>query len=51
MEPASVAATYQLGLAYVAAGSRADARRTLAAALRLDPREPSIAVDLRRASR
>ena len=50
-EPRSVGVQYLLGLAYLDAGRRADAVRTLELARRLDPREELIRAALRRARR
>ncbi len=47
-EPRSVDQRFQLGLAYLRANRRADARRELQAALRLEPGEPSIERAIRR---
>ena len=48
-EPRSAGLQYVLGLAYLEAGRRDDARRALAIAHRLDPRDELIAADLARA--
>ncbi|HET7758304.1 MAG TPA: O-antigen ligase family protein [Gaiellaceae bacterium] len=50
-EPRSVDQRFQLGLAYLRANRRADARRELQAALRLEPGEASIERALRRVGR
>jgi tetratricopeptide (TPR) repeat protein len=47
-EPRSVDQRFQLGLAYLRANRRADARRELKAALLLEPGEPSIERAIRR---
>ena len=50
-EPRSVDARFQLGLAYLRANRRVEARREVQAALRLEPGEPSIERAIRRVGR